>query len=185
MARSWRTWLDFLLDDWTLLKAVNVEDAPGFPGWFVPSFQVWDKASDMPLTCKFLEQASDEAGTAVYLAEVLGSHDYICGAVLLRKVPACLVFNCALSLDTDNQTFEAAYTTLAGNTMLRAQDVLPGVLTLDHLLDYILDTAENNRALQSRNQSIRLLLNNEATELPPEAVLWCAASPLGWLQRRE
>lgn len=171
--------------DWTLLDAVDVEDAPHFPGWFVPSFELWDETSAVSWTCKFVNWASDQMGAAVYSAGIdLGSHGYIAyGAILVRHVPCCLVFNCALTIDPSSESFDATFYTLAGNVMLRVQDQLPGILTLDHLLDYVLDTVEGNGALQSRNQSVRLLLNGEALELPPMAVLWCDTSPCGWLQR--
>eukprot|EP00438_Fugacium_kawagutii_P023392 Skav207556 [mRNA] locus=scaffold1538:18636:19208:+ [translate_table: standard] len=171
--------------DWTLLEAIEVEEAPGFPGWFVPSFELWDETSAVSWTCKFVEWASDQENVAIYAAGIdLGFHGYIpYGTIFVRQVPCCLVFNCDLTIEQNSETFEAKFYTLAGNVMLKVQDTLPGILTLDHLLDYVLDTAEENGALESRNQSIRLLLNGEALELPPTAVLWCDTSPCGWLQQ--
>lgn len=167
------------------MDAIDLEETTTPPGWFVPRFDLWDEINGMILTCRFLEWDSNDFGTAVYLGEVdAGCYGHIpVSTVFAREVPACLVFNCTVSLDPGTQTFEATFTTLAGNEMLSVWDDLPGIFTVDHLRDYIEEAAARKGVLQSRNQSIRLLLNSEAVELPPDAVLWCDTSPCGWLER--
>lgn len=171
-------------DDWTLLGDAVLEQVTAachFPGWFLPGFEFWDDCSGMSLECRFSKWASDEAGTAEYVATgCYGALSF--GIVLAREVPACLVFSCALTAHLGNQTFQATFTTLAGNETHRIQDTLPGFLTLGHLLDDLADALEAKDMLQSRNQRIRLVLNNGPIELPRETVLWSNAAQKGWLQ---
>lgn len=165
-------------DDWTLLGEAALEQISAtdqFPGWFLPSFELWDECSAVTLKCRFLKWASDEPDVAEYVAAgCYGALPF--GTVLARQVPACLVVRCALAVQPDNQTFEATFATLAGNEIHRAQNALPEFLTVGHLLDDLVDTLEAKNMLQSCNQCIRLVLNNEPVELPAEAVLWCEAA---------
>lgn len=176
--------------EWVLLEPLNGDwltpsGQCAAAGWFLPCFQMVDTHGQDQLY-KFEKWADHMDGVALYAADDKNNNRFAqhVSAAAVRQVPGNLVFNCDLSIIEHNNSFQATYTTLAGCPLLRVEDTLASVMTLEHIVHHIADAAEGMGLLRSQNQAVHLLLNGSATELPEEAVLWCRDSESGWLQRR-
>eukprot|EP00435_Cladocopium_sp_Y103_P033248 s362_g8.t1 len=175
-------------DEWALLEPLNggwltspIETTAA--DWFLPCFQMLDGQGQDHLYT-FEKWSTEVDGVAIYTKEK-DAHQVAqhVGVAAVRKVPTNLVFNCDLTIIEESYSFRAFYTTLAGREVLRVEDTLAPILTLEHIVSHIAEAAKNMGLLQSRNQELHLLLNGSVIELPEEAVLWCEDAPIGWLQR--
>eukprot|EP00438_Fugacium_kawagutii_P032238 Skav231698 [mRNA] locus=scaffold597:1259241:1260086:- [translate_table: standard] len=174
-------------DDWTLFEPddccyENMEEDDGEPGWFVMSLQIMHEHHG-DLTCSFLRRL--DGGVAAYEAEKYVEEwggEYIpTGIVYVREVPRDLVFTCTFTIVNDVEC-QAVITNLAGSEVLNAQLPLLPVLMSDPLLKQLRDTVRAKGLLRSKNQRVRLLWADHASEIRPQQLLWRKAPPGGFLQ---
>ena len=171
--------------EWVLLEPLNGDwlkpsSQCAAAGWFLPCFQMVDTHGQDQLY-KFQKWADHMDGVALYAAD-----EPVCSACQCSSCTASAWKSCVqldLSIMEHNNSFQATYTTLAGCPLLRVEDTLASVMTLEHIVHHIADAAEGMGLLRSQNQAVHLLLNGSATELREEAVLWRGDSESGWLQR--
>lgn len=177
-------------DEWTLLSPIYTDQADEIdeaPGWLMFRFDAWREEKPQHMSCTFEDWYDRENGVALYLSEVYEEHfgDYPVGLVYAREVPSQLVFKCALAVSKDSQSFEAAFTTLAGREIGGAsQRSLPRLLRMRDLTVMATDAAKIDGLLQSQNQEVCLVLDGYAAPLCAQTVLWSKQRPwIGLLQQ--
>lgn len=173
-------------EEWRLLETGDRKIQGPLGIWFPKHFIAWDDDQYRALHCYFDEWSAQRQGVAVFFTEA--SHPEFgvgvpVGTAVVRQVPTCLVFTCQLTLLQETCSFEAVVATLSGKNVMRLEESLPSVLTMEHINISIAETAEAIGVLLSVNQEVHVLLNGSCTELPDEAILWCEQAPVGWLQR--
>ena len=106
-----------------------------------------------------------------------------CGLVLVREIPPPLVLNCqpSVALCASKASFNASFTALSGSQVLQIQGEVPEVWLLFDLIKDVADAAEATGLLQSRNQTVHILLPGEAICRPGRTVLWNKAAGAGLL----
>ena len=172
---------------WTLFEpeAVKtwVQETEEAPGWFVSRFDLWHDGRGLALCCHFeaWTDSAEEGVAAVYSVKPQSDDgtdeeglvpNLLFGRAYVKEVPPGLILTCALSVDLEDRSFEAGFTTLAGNQVLRAREPLPPVLCVEHVWSLGVDRLLENGLLRSRNQELQILLESHVVELPLEAVLW-------------
>ena len=134
----------------------------------------------------FHSWSGDAETTAWYSSSIMNYNAGVkeaCGLVLVREIPPPLVLNCQLSfaLVASKASFNASFTALSGSQVLQIQGEVPEVWLLSHLMKDVADAAEATELLQSRNQTVHILLGGEATCRPGRTVLWNKAAGTGLL----
>ena len=160
---SWQLLGDHLLDD--------VEEIDEIPGWRLRPFFVRLEAWHRQLAECY--GAMSIAGEWWYAVRGLDhSEGFLSAGVVVREVPACIVFNCELRDLHQARQFQAIFTTLSGTPVMRLQEDMPPFLTGGHLIRHIRETAEAMGYLRSQNQKLSVLMNGGVEELQENTLLY-------------
>lgn len=167
---------------WELAPAGSiliVDEIDEAPGWYVPAVFL-----RLPGARAVAVEGLRLLGQFwVYNVDVMHDNDdedqelFYDGKLILREVPTCLVFGCSLNI-LDGKHFQAVFTNLAGNEMLRIMQELPPKLTMGALVGLMKAQADQLNLLQSHNQEIKVLLNGAKAELGADTILWNSLWPI-------
>ena len=177
-------------EEWNLLEVAEetIQQRPDVPaGWSLSGFAL-QNIEGLYIQYCFQRWSEDHEGVALYTKEECHPDEHsdalqLAGILYVRKVPACRVLNCQLSINETSRSFRARFSTLGAEPVLMVEDMLDPILLMEHLCHFVVETVESTRVLLSINQDFRIMLNNSAVQLPENAVLWFQAAPIGWLQQ--
>ena len=144
-----------------------IQDIDEAPGWF--ALMLWVRVDGHLRRGDHPVQLSGDVWVYMDLYDSEEDWYYEC-RIAVREVHSGVIFNCSLS-KLEDKRFQAVFTNLAGNEVLRFQHAQPPKLTKGCLVFLTQIHSRRQGMLQSQNQEVRVLLNNTSVELPADTVL--------------
>lgn len=160
---------------WTLADPDSlVFELDEAPGWFAS--MLWIELDGKQRRADMPTRLSDEMWMHTMLLWDRHRERWYVGKIAVREVPGPLIITCSLTI-LEQEEYDAAFTTLAGNEVCRVRGALPSVLTTGCLRLRLLESPCLQKYRKSRNQEIRLLLADSIAEPTYDTVLWDKGAP--------